>query len=349
MATNKPSDQVTTPVGRLVMGNLYEPRTTDMEGRPLVFKTGTKQGQPRADFFFAVAIPKGAEVSQPHQHLNWIHTTWGAAIYQAGASFLAHAASLPTFAWKVQDGDSTVPNKAGNILSQREGCKGCWVLFFAGTVPPRLCNADGSQQLTEPGAIKPGYYVQVCFTAVGNGSPQQPGVYLNPHAVALAGYGQEIFFGIDTKGVGFGQGVQLPAGASATPLAQLNAPVMALPGASAAPLPGASAAMVPAGLPGVATVAMPALPAAMQPQVAPPMPAAIAMGQVGSIQPPTSAPALAQPAAPALPNVQPNAAFLQPQVAQPQLTPAAQQAGYTLQQLLTTYTLDQLKQAGYVQ
>lgn len=345
MATQKPTDQVTTPVGRIIMGDLYTPRDTDQEGRPLVYKSGAKAGQPRKDFFFAVAIQKGPEVQQPHGHLNWIHTPWGAAIYQAGTAFLAHAAQLPTFAWKVADGDSTVPNKAGNALSTREGAKGCWVLFFSGTIAPRLCNADGSQQLTEPNAIKPGYFVQVCFSAVGNGSPQQPGVYLNPLAVALAGYGEEIRYGVNTAAVGFGQGVQLPPGASATPLAQLNVPAVALPGMPApnVPLPGGVPAAMAPQLPAATLPAHAGMPPIGQPlpqQIAPPMPAAA----------PVAIPAVATlPAAPALPNVQPNAAFLQPAAAQPQLTAAAIQAGYTLPVLLQTYTLDQLKAAGYVQ
>lgn len=327
MAQQQQSEQVVTPVGRIVMGDLYNPRTQDQEGRPLVYKSGAKAGQPRKDFFFAVAIPKGPEIAQPHAHLNWIHTTWGQAIYKAGVSFLAHAASLPSFAWKVQDGDSTVPNKAGSILSQREGCKGCWVVVFNGTIQPRLCNADGSQQLMEPNAIRPGYFVQVCFTAVGNGAAQQPGVYLNPLAVALAGFGEVISYGVNTAAVGFG-GVALPAGASTTPLAGLPAAGVALP----------------PGMPGTAPVAMvpPPLPAT-------PMPSAIPVPVAAPVSlPPTAGAVSLGVAAPqvALPNVPPNPAFLQPAAAMPALPPMPA-AGVRLTPAAGAYTLEQLHGLGY--
>jgi hypothetical protein len=301
MANEQRATQVTTPVGRIVMGNLYEPRTTDQENRPLVYKTGAKAGQPRKDYFFAVAIPKGAEATGPYGALNWAQTPWGAEIWKAGHAFLAHAGQLPAgqFSWKVLDGDSTVPNKAGTVLSQREGCKGCWVLTFGGTLAPRLCNADGSQQLSEPGAIKPGYYVQVCFTAEGNGATQQPGVYLNAQAVALAGYGPEISYGINTAAVGFGKGVQLPPGASTTP-------VGGMPAAGVPPLPAASAPPLPPG----------------NVQTPPPLPAVPAAAMPG--MPPVGAAA-------ALPALQPNAAFLTPQPAPLQLL--GQAAQYTLDQL----------------
>lgn len=315
MANDQRTTQVTTPVGRIVMGNLYEPRTLDQEGRPLVYKTGAKAGQPRKDFFFAVAIPKGQEASGPYGALNWAQTPWGAEIWKAGHAFLAHAGQLSAgqFSWKVLDGDSTVPNKNGSVLSQREGCKGCWVLTFGGTLAPRLCNADGSQQLSEVGAIKPGYYVQVCFTAEGNGATQQPGVYLNAQAVALAGYGPEINYGINTAAVGFGKGVQLPPGASATP-------VGGMPAAGAPPLQ--SAPPLPPGNAGAGV------------QTPPPLPAAPAGPAIPAALPGMPAPA----ALPALPGIAPNAQFLTPQPAPLQLLGAA-----------AAYTLDQLKGMGYTE
>ena len=47
----------TTPVGRLVAGSLYKGQDKDAEGRPLVVKNGPQAGQPRLDFYFAIAIP----------------------------------------------------------------------------------------------------------------------------------------------------------------------------------------------------------------------------------------------------------------------------------------------------
>lgn len=309
----KRSENIVTPVGRIVMGSVDRPRTTDQKGVPLVYKTGQNKGQPRSEYFIGFAIPKGPEVQQAHAHLNWVHTTWGAVIYKAGTEFLAHAGQLPGFAWKVADGDSAVPNKVGRRNCDTEGMPGHWILFFSGSVPPKLCDSKGVQtpEAQLPGYIKTGYYAQVGFNAVGNESTESPGVYLNPLAVSLAAYGPEIFSGVDTTQLGFG-GAALPPGASVTPLANMN-PAAAMPAPAVA-------------LPGPAAVALPG-PALAVAQVPPPLPAATVAAMPG--------PAMALPSAPTLPSITPNAAFLQVAT----LKPTA----------LATHTLDQYKQAGYTE
>jgi len=230
------ADQVefTTPVGRLVMGSLYKPQTQDADGNPLLIKTGPNAGQPRVDYFFALAIPKGTE-----QH--WASTAWGAKIWETGhKGFPRGQANAPTFAWKVTDGDSAIPNRKGNKPADREGFPGHWVLNFSGGYAPRLFNSNGTQALTEPDAVKLGYWAQVNGSVSGNGSDQQPGVYLNHRMVALSGYGAEIMVGPDPTSAGFGQ-APLPAGVSVTPVGGLAAgappppPAHALPAASYAP------------------------------------------------------------------------------------------------------------------
>lgn len=62
-------DEFRLPVGRMVMGSLYNPQTTNAEGAPL---TG-KDGQSRVEYFFALAIPKGSE-------RHWNETDWGKRI-----------------------------------------------------------------------------------------------------------------------------------------------------------------------------------------------------------------------------------------------------------------------------
>jgi len=63
---------ITSPVGRLVAGSLYDAQDKDAEGKPLVIKNGPNAGQQRVDFFFAVAIPKESG------HTHWAQTDWGA-------------------------------------------------------------------------------------------------------------------------------------------------------------------------------------------------------------------------------------------------------------------------------
>lgn len=278
----------TTPVGRLVAGSLYKPNTTDAEGRPLVVKSGVNTGQPRKDFFFALAIAKGPEAQ--HGAFGWMATPWGQIIRTAGEGFLPHAAQLPAFAWKVKDGDSTVPNKRGKRPCDQEGWAGCWVLMFSSGFAPKVYTLVGQSSpamLDAADAVNLGDYVQVAGSTGGNGAQSQPGVFLNHNMVCLVGYGERIVIGPDVASAGFG-GQPLPAGASTTPPGGFTPPA-AVPGS------------------------MPAIPGA------PAVPAAVA--------PPAAVPSLpVQP--PALPIV-PNPAFLVPPAAPVRkLTAAANGATY---------------------
>ena len=221
----------TTPVGRLVMGSLYKPQTTDADGKPLVVKSGPNAGQPKVTYFFALAIPKNPGET------HWSQTTWGYTIYKAGAEAFPQACQAPSFAWKVVDGDSTIPNKKGIAPITREGYKGNWVISFSSGFAPKIYNNDGSQAIVEPDAVKLGYFVQVNADVDGNGSNQNPGVYINHSMVALSAYGPEIVVGADASSVGFGQ-APLPAGATTTPPAAFTPPAMPAPVAVApAPIP----------------------------------------------------------------------------------------------------------------
>jgi hypothetical protein len=293
-----------TPTGRIVWGNLYEPKTTDAEGRPLVIKNGPNAGKPRVDYPFGLAIPKAGE-----QH--WAHTPWGKIIYDAAmASWPRGEANAPTFAWKITDGDSPVPNRKGRAPNTREGYPGHWVLAFGSSFAPKILNSNGSQFILEPNAVKPGYYVQVLGDVASNESQQTPGVYLNHSGIALQGYGPEIVQGPDFASVGFGQG-PAPAGMSATPVGAMGA-AGALPGAApaapgVAPAPSTGFVPPPAAVPSVgvpgAAPALPGLPP--PPNGAAPAPAAVQpyAGFLGApgVPVPNITPPPAPPAAPTPP------------------------------------------------
>jgi hypothetical protein len=225
------------PVARVVTGNLYTPNTTDAEGNPLVIKTGPNAGQPREDYYFGIAIPKGTE-----QH--WNQTEWGSKIYQAGANaFPNDASQSPTFAWKIADGDSTVPNRVGTKPCDRVGWAGNWVVHLSSSFAPKLYTDNGNKQLLEKDAIKCGYFVEVFGSVGGNGSSQQPGVFINHSMVNLVAYGEVINTGPDATKVGFGaSGGALPPGASATPPAQAGG---FNPGATPPPPPAQAGATPP--------------------------------------------------------------------------------------------------------
>jgi hypothetical protein len=247
------------PVGRLVMGSMTSPQDKDAEGNPLKVKSGPNAGQPRVDYFFAVAIPKEAGK-------QWWDTEWGAKIVAcANAAFPNGQTGNAAFAWKVKDGDSAVPNRRGKKPCDQEGYPGNWIVYFSSGFAPKTFDARGSAAV-DPATIKLGHYVQVYGSVAGNGSPNQPGVFINHSIVAHAGYGPEIFVGPDPSAVGFGNGAA-PAGMSATPVGGMSAPP-AGPGGPGMPAPGPTP-MMPAAAPVAAPVPAPMPvaphPAAMMP------------------------------------------------------------------------------------
>lgn len=215
------------PVGRMVGGSLYksQPRTDNL-GKPKL----AADGSPLTAFNFGVALEKKGEA-------HWSQTPWGAQIKQIGEAAFGEQTKAPSFAWKIVDGDSTIPNKKNKRPVDQEGYPGHWVLWYSQGWAPKICNADGSRELTEPDSIVPGYFMQVYAAVTDNGAKNpSPGVYLNPEAVALAGYGPRIEGqGVDTTSVGFGGGAA-PAGMSSTPVGTMSAPS---PTNSAPPAPGA--------------------------------------------------------------------------------------------------------------
>ena len=322
----------TTPIGRLVRGSLYKPRTQDAEGKPLVIKSGQNAGQPRVDYYFEIAVPKAP--GQTHwatKPADWESNPvtagrvyWGEAIWNQGhLSFPQGQAQWPSFAWKVTDGDSQVPNRKNKKPCDQIGYPGNWVIRFSSGFPPKIFNADGSQQIVQPDAVKPGYYVQVNGDVDGNGSQQQPGVFISHNMVAMAGYGEEIVFGPDPAAAGFGGGA-LPPGASAVPVGGGFAPTA--PGAPGAPTPPAPAAYGQPGTPGMAPPPAGGVPSASpsRPPAAPPNPAFL------GVPPGAPVPGMAPPppAAPAAP-------------AGPQRTLTAKAGGATYEQLIQAGWTDQ--------
>ena len=272
-------EDILFPIGRFVMGSMYEPQTEDADGKPLVIKSGEKKGEPTQRYFFGLAIPKAGED-------HWARTEWGAKLWAIGHAGQPNANQMPAFAWKVKDGDSQVPNKAGKKPVDQPGHKGCWILSFSSTYAPKLVNSDGSAHITEPNAIKPGYYIQVYGSVDYNNSTQNPGIYLNHNLVSLQAYGEEIHFGIDPKAVGFGG--KLPPGASAAPVGGMSAPPN-----TGLPPPPAAAAPPPAAVAPPAASAAPPAPTAVQPSAGF-VPAA---APAGVPPPPAAAPVSPPPAA----------------------------------------------------
>lgn len=274
---------ITFPPGRFVFGSVYKPNTTDFYGQPLVFKTGPNAGQPRVEYVIGVAIPKTPGMTHwgtERAGAKPGEQGWGEKIWACGhSSWPGGQASRPDFAWKITDGDSTIPNRKNKRPCDQEGYAGHWIVTFSGSYAPKVCNRDGSAYILEPDAVNPGDYVQLFADVESNESDQTAGLYINHRIVALSGYGPRITFGPDAASVGFGE-APLPAGASAVPLGVTTPPVT---GAPPVPPPAPSAPPVAASPP------VPGVPAS-----APPVP-----GAPAGVPTPPPVPALAAPPPPA--------------------------------------------------
>lgn len=294
----------TSPVGRLVQGDLDEPQTKDAQGNPRVVKTGPNAGQPNPQFFIAVAFAK----TDPAWPAFWATLVQKAAedfpnLFPGGPSApCVH----PQFAFKVIDGDGLDSNGKSNAT--KEGFAGHFVVRFASSYPPRLFYAGRyapHEQIQEKHAIKRGYFVRVNGTVEGNANPQRPGIYVNLDMVELSAYGPEIVSGPDATEAFSGGPGALPQGASPTPLTP-----PAAPGAPAAPAPLPPAAppapvappLPAAGLPVPASAAPPVQPYAgyMGNAALPPGPGA------GGAAPPAASPAPLPVPAPSAPIASPS-------------------------------------------
>lgn len=279
MSANK--EDILTPAGRLVSGDCFEPQKTDAEGRPLVIKNGPNAGQPRVDYFMGLAIPKtDPEFGPMYAKILGVAKADFPTLFDAAGNCIN-----PKFAFKVTDGDSTVPNTKGVAPVTREGYAGHWVLHFSGGFAPKCYTAGGAEQIMDASQLKRGDYIRIYGSVKGNGSMQQPGVYLNHSMVERVGFGEAITSGPSGEAVfGSAPAANLPAGASATPVAPTTP--MAQP-AAVSQVPAAIAAIQPAA---VAPVVAPVVqPAAVAPVVTPapdflnaptPAPAAAPVAQV---------------------------------------------------------------------
>lgn len=237
-------DGLFTPGGRFVAGSLTEKQDKDLDGVLI----------PEAEraYFFAVAVLK----TDPAV------TSLIGQIYQMACADYAQAPlvmaqiqqglAAKDFSWKIQDGDVvTYDRKTGAARPIPEYYKGCYIFKFRTMFDLSCCDFNGRD--IDRKAIKRGDYVDVMFNTTTNGRMDDTaGVYLNPVAVRLLGYGEAIQSGVVASAAFAGRAVAAPAGATQMPTA---GGAGAMPGAG---MPGNPAqggmpmapAQAPAGMPG---------------------------------------------------------------------------------------------------
>lgn len=173
-----------TQRGRIVQGHPSRRRAViDNDTKQPVIDPVT--GKQKTDVFFALALPKGDPKTE--EMIRQIRKI-------AVQAFDERTTQIPTFSWKFEDGDSTVPkqgNKAPN--AEREGMPGHHILKLSTRLMgmPKVCDVSKVDIIEESG-IKCGDYVRVVIEVKGNGQTKYPGLYLNPSTVQLLEPGEAI-------------------------------------------------------------------------------------------------------------------------------------------------------------
>lgn len=183
--------------GRLVGGSLYEMNDKDWQGQPLKYKSGDKIGQPYKKSHVAMAVKKTVGIG------HWGSEVWGAGIWAFGhGQFPKGEAQAATFAWKIEDGDSQIPNKKQRRNCDNPDWAGCWIVH-AGQPErlPKIVTAHGDP-LEQPGAVKLGYWGRLAVRIGGNGQfGGNAGIYINPQFFVYLGIDKEIVSGPNVRGM----------------------------------------------------------------------------------------------------------------------------------------------------
>lgn len=204
--------QTMLPVGRAVF---IDTKSKDDKGQPLTMGDGSAYTKTT----IGIAIAKGAET-------DWRDTSWGRVIVnRAAADWKGGQPGWPSFSWKVEDGDSAVPNKKGNKNCDRDGWPGHWVLKPSTNWAVKLVDKLGAPTNLTMADIYAGCFVQAYVSTKGNANTDSPGMYLNLEVLAFNANGEKIegTGGVDPSTLGFGQ-APTPAGATSTPPGMASTP-----------------------------------------------------------------------------------------------------------------------------
>lgn len=245
----------TSPIMRIVQGDVWEPQLTNQQGQPRVFQPPhAKAGQPNPQWFIACAIAKNDPAWPPFKAIldSEAAASWP-SLHPAGVRVPGVA-----FSDKVIDGDGY--DTTGKHNATKEGFAGHWIVRFTSGYAPKAYRQTSPGvyvEITDKAEIKRGYYVRVAGSTLTNQNATKPGIHVNLGMVELRAQGAEIISGPDAA-TAFGGAPQqaLPAGATALPAA-VHSPGAGAPppppGAAPPPPPAAGAAAAYTGyMPGAA-------------------------------------------------------------------------------------------------
>jgi hypothetical protein len=202
--------------GRIVWtsGDLFKGKVKldDQTKQPVIDQ---KNGKPVVEYGFGLAVPKSVLQQVAPGQPGYI---WTAMHEEAYAVFPSRQLP-PDFAWKYKDGDGT--DHMGQPFANRAGHAGHLVFAFTTRIPIKYYKFENNTNILINEGIKCGDYVNVqvmvkAHPAVGRG---KAGLYLNPYAAQLIGYGEAIV-NVPSGDDVFGKAAPpVPQGASVTPIA----------------------------------------------------------------------------------------------------------------------------------
>lgn len=201
--------------GRIVWvgGDLFKGKVKTIYGSntPML----NEQGEQIKEWSFGLAVPKSALAQSAAGQPGEI---W-AAIHEEAYQLFPSRNIPPSFAMKYKDGDGI--DDKGVPFSQREGYAGHLVFALTTRIPIKWFKYEGGQNIMINEGIKCGDYVNVQVQVKAHGATGQgkAGMYLNPMAAQLIGYGKEIINTPSADSIFGTQAPQVPQGASATPIA----------------------------------------------------------------------------------------------------------------------------------
>lgn len=207
--------------GRIVwsVGDLFKgkPSVDQYTKQPKLDKLGKQMVQ----FGFGLAVPKMLD-GQPNQELQAFMNACQAEALQV----FTNGHVPPAFAYKYKDGDGV--DDKGIPFSQRDGHAGNIIFALTSFIPCKFFKWEQGKNMMVNEGIKCGDYVdvQVAMSAHGAVGTGKPGMYLNPNAALLIGYGTPIVskaYELDADSV-FGSAAPAPfQGASQMPVAPQGA------------------------------------------------------------------------------------------------------------------------------
>lgn len=172
---------IITPVGRILSHAIFTPNTKGFNGEPLA----------RPEYYVKLAIPK-TDPGWPAFRdalLAEARQAFPKLVFSAGPDG-APRCNLPSFSFKVIDGDSAELDSSMKAPKDKPGHAGHWVIKLSTGFPTPVFNASGVPMSAEQ--VQCGHYYKLNASIVGGKNEQKPGVYLNLNGTLFVREGEVI-------------------------------------------------------------------------------------------------------------------------------------------------------------